>query len=78
MITEKTEYDVTMKSSGHLEVRRSDVVFKDGIEIARTYHRHVVAPGDDVSEEVQLVKDLAALWTPELIEAAKNEGEANV
>ncbi|MEP7454311.1 hypothetical protein [Phyllobacterium sp. SB3] len=71
MFEEKTEYDITVKPTGHIEVRRSDIVLRDNQEIARTYHRHVVTPGDDVSEEVEQVQNIAeAVWTTALIEAA--------
>lgn len=70
--TEMQEYDITVRASGHIEVRRSDCVCKDDVVIARTYHRHVVTPGDDVSGEVQKVQDIAnAVWTQELILAAR-------
>ena len=36
---------------GTIQVRRRDQVLKDGVEIAATYHRHVLVPGDDVSNE---------------------------
>lgn len=72
MFTEVQEYDITVKSTGHIEVRRSDCVCKDDVEIARTYHRHVVTPGDDISPEIQKVQDIAnAVWTQELILAAR-------
>jgi len=71
MFEEKQEYDITAKASGHIEVRRADIVLKDGIEIARTYHRHVVAPGDDVADQVQIVKDIAkVVQTDEVKEEA--------
>lgn len=70
--TEVQEYDVTVRPTGHIEVRRSDVVLRDGAEIARTYHRHIVTPGDDVTGEIQIVQDIAlSMWTQEMIEAAQ-------
>lgn len=69
-LSEEQTFDVTAKSSGHLEVKRTDIISRDGVEIARSLHRHVVAPGDDTTNEVQMVKDIAAaIWTPEMIEA---------
>ena len=56
-----------------IQCRRADIVLKDGVEIARGYHRHVRCPGDDVSSDCQELQDVAAaLWTPELIEEYKN------
>ena len=52
-----------------IQCRRADIVLKDGVEIARGYHRHVRSPGDDVSSDCQELQDVAAaLWTPELIQ----------
>ena len=70
--TEHSEYDITVKSTGHIEVRRSDIVCRDDTEIARTFHRHVVTPGDDITNEVEHVQNIAnAVWTEELIVAAR-------
>lgn len=53
-----------------IQCRKASIVEKDGEEIGRTYHRHVVKPGDDISEECDEVKAVAAaLWTPEVIAA---------
>jgi len=48
-------------ANGQIQVRTDTVIERDGVEISRTYHRHVVAPGDDVSGEdvsVQLVANV--------------------
>ena len=51
-----------------IQCRRADIVEKDGVEVGRTYHRHVRVPGDDVSEDCQELQAVAnALWTPEVI-----------
>jgi hypothetical protein len=53
-----------------LQCRRADIVEKDGIEVGRTYHRHVCVPGDDVSGEcAEMQAVAAALWTPEVVAA---------
>ncbi|HMF66060.1 MAG TPA: hypothetical protein VK602_00445, partial [Phyllobacterium sp.] len=62
----ESTYDVTVLSTGHLEVRRADIVLRDGVEVSRTYHRHVVTPGDDVSGEPEIVQQLAATIWPTL------------
>lgn len=71
MLEEKNIIDaVTYRDSGHIEVRVASVILRDGIEIARTYVRHVVEPGADISNEHPKVQAIAAaLWTPELIAA---------
>lgn len=69
--TESTETQIEIiPPFSILQCRRSDIVCKDDVEISRTYHRHVVAPGDDVSGECPEVQAVAAaLWTPDLIAA---------
>lgn len=53
-----------------IQCREATIVKKDGEEVGRTYHRHVVAPGDDLANECDEVKAVAgALWTPEVIAA---------
>jgi hypothetical protein len=55
---------------GQIQVRRRDQILKDGIEIAATYHRHVISPGDDLTNEDPRVVAIAeATWTPEVIAA---------
>jgi urease accessory protein UreE len=53
---------------GQIQVRRRDQILKDGIEVAATYHRHVLNPGDDLTKEDPRVIAIAeATWTPEVI-----------
>ena len=53
-----------------LQCRRADIVEKDGVEVGRQYHRHVKAPGDDMTNECAEMQAVAtALWTPEVIAA---------
>ena len=68
--TEKQEYKIEVLSNGTLQVRRTDIVLKNGVEVGRTYHRHCLMPGDDVTNEVQRVQAVAAAtWTPEVVSA---------
>ena len=46
----------------HIQIRNATVIKEDGVEISRTYHRHVIAPDDDVSNESDEVKKLVALY----------------
>ena len=41
---------------GIMQVRKAIIVERDGVEISRTFHRHVVEPDADVTEEDSLVK----------------------
>ena len=53
-----------------IQCRQANIVEKDGVEVGRTYHRHVRSPGDDVSEDCAELQAVAtALWTQEVINA---------
>lgn len=63
---------------GGIQVRRKDKVLKDGVEIAATFHRHVVNPGDDLTnEDPKVIAVAAALWTEEVIAAYQTHLEAS-
>lgn len=60
-----------------IQCRRADIVEKDGVEVGRTYHRHVRCPGEDVSEDcAELQAVAAALWTDEVVAAYQAHIEA--
>ena len=46
-LTERSENDKieVVGSYKAVQVRRADIVERDGVEIARTFHRHVLHPG---------------------------------
>ena len=69
-ITKRLEYKEEILPNQVIQIRTTTVVEEDGTELARNHHRHVVAPGDDVTGEVQEVQDIAAaLWTADIISA---------
>lgn len=35
----------------HVQVRTATVIKRDGEEISRSFHRHIVAPGDSITNE---------------------------
>jgi len=71
MYTEQVAIDkIEILEDGQIQIRKATKVFKDGIEIAKTYHRHVIEPGQDTSEEDDKVKAVTeAIWTEEVINA---------
>jgi hypothetical protein len=73
MLTSRIEIGSIEKVlSGHVQVRTDTVVERDGVEISRTYHRHVIAPGDDLTNEDADVRAVCeALHTPEVVAAYK-------
>ena len=70
-LTEKKIVDlIEVLSTGHLQIREANVIEKDGAVVAKTFHRYVLSPGDDVSDKEQRIQDIAAaVWTPEIIAA---------
>jgi len=54
----------------HIQVRTATVIKKDGVEISRSFHRHVVAPDADTSSESADVKAIAAQVHTDEIKAA--------
>ena len=61
-LTEDTIVDsIDVLPDGQIQVRRADRIFRDGVEISKSYHRHVVSPGDDLSKEDQRVAVFGAV-----------------
>ena len=62
---------------GCVQVRTCTRIIEDGKQISSTFHRHVVAPGDDYSAEDAKVQAIcAAVHTPEVIAAYQAAQEA--
>lgn len=54
----------------HIQVRTATIIERDGVEISRSFHRHVVAPGADVSGESAEVQAIAGVvHTAEVVAA---------
>ena len=69
-ITKRTELKEEVLPNQVIQVRTTTVVEQNGVELARSHHRHVVVPGDDVTSEAQEVQDIAGvLWTADVISA---------
>jgi hypothetical protein len=70
-LTEKTIIDkIEVLESNAIQVRTANIIEKDGLEISRTFHRHVVNPSNDISGEDAKVQAVAnAVWTEEIIAA---------
>jgi len=54
----------------HVQVRTATVIEEDGAELSRSYHRHVVAPGDDTSGETAEVQAICASVHTDEVKAA--------
>ena len=74
MALEKKEITGSMEVGelGAISVRTDTVITEtdDGSELSRSFHRKVLAPGDDVSGEDARVQAVAnAVWTDEVVAA---------
>ena len=83
-LSERSENDKieVVGSYKAVQVRRADIVERDGVEIARTFHRHVLQPGaldddnnlvdTDISGEDADVQAICnAVWTQSVKDAWK-------
>jgi enoyl-[acyl-carrier-protein] reductase (NADH) len=68
-LTEKIIVDkIEVIENNSIQIRIATVIEKDGAEVAKTYHRHVVAPGEDITNEDAKVQAIAnAIWTEDVI-----------
>jgi hypothetical protein len=61
---------IEVLENGCVQVRTKTAIMEDGKQISGTFHRHVVAPGDDYSAEDERVQAIcAATHTPEVVAA---------
>ena len=61
---------IEVVQNGIVQVRTKTTIMEDGKEIGSAFHRHVVAPGDDYSQEDARVQAICvAAHTPEVVEA---------
>ena len=67
----KIEVDqIEVTKLGMVQVRNRISIFENGSLISQSFHRHVVAPGQDYSQEDERVRAIcAATHTPAVIEA---------
>lgn len=64
MITKTQIVDsITVDEGNVVHVRTATVIAEDGAELSRTYHRHTLAPGDNLDEQDPRVVAIAtAVW----------------
>jgi hypothetical protein len=63
--------------NGCVQVRTATRIMEDGKQISATFHRHIVAPGDDYSAEDARVKAIcAAIHTADVVAAYKESQNA--
>lgn len=70
-LTERKEISQrTILVDGQIQVQESTIIERDGVAISRSYHRHVVVPGDNLTNEAVSVQRVAQVeHTPAVIAA---------
>ena len=71
-ITKRTEQDKieVVGKFKHIQVRTATVIEEDGVELSRSFSRHVVAPDSDSSKESADVKAMVAQFHTDAVKAA--------
>ncbi len=64
--------------SGSVQVRTATRIMENGVQISCTFHRHVVAPGDNYSAEDARVKAICAATHTADVVAAYKAAQTNV
>ena len=55
---------------GYVQVREATRIVEDGVQLSQSFHRYVVAPGDDHTELDPKVRAICeVVHTPEVIQA---------
>ena len=68
---------ITVTENGIVLYREATRISKDGDQIAQTYHRTSLTPGQDLTGQPASVVAIAtAAWTPEVIAAYQAQLEA--
>jgi hypothetical protein len=70
-LTESSKIDqIEIVADWNIQVRRCTTIERDGQFVSRTFHRWVLNPDMDISDQEQKVKDIANVaWTPEVRQA---------
>lgn len=71
-LSERTEIDKyeIVGPFRHIQCRHATVIERDGVEISRSFHRHVIAPDSDTSGEPVEVQQLASVLHTDELKAA--------
>ena len=74
----KTVDQITVTENGIVLYREATRILKDGNEIAKTYHRSSLTPGQDLTAEPANVAAICNVaWTQAVIDAYQAQVEAN-
>jgi len=68
MLTESSKIDqIEVVNDWNIQVRQATIIKRDGEFVSRTFHRWVLTPDMDISDQEQKVQDICnAAWTDEV------------
>jgi hypothetical protein len=69
---------IEVVENGCVQVRTATRIMEDGKQISATFHRHVVAPGDDYSAEDVRVQAICAATHTAAVVSAYQAAQTNV
>ena len=62
-----------------VQCREKTTIYEDGSEISSSYHRHVLHPDSDISNEPEEVQNICkVVWTDEVKEAWATKQESDM
>ena len=67
-LTERTQIDqIEIVQQWNIQIRQCTTIERDGEFVSRTFHRWVLTPDMDISDQEQKVQDICnATWTDEV------------
>lgn len=69
---------INILENGIIQIRTDTIILEDDVELSRSYHRSLLEPGVDISNQHEKIKSIAAIfWTPEIIEKRREFIERN-
>ena len=71
-LTKEVKYDKIEIVGDHkaVQCREATIVSEDGVELSRSFHRHVLHPDSDISGQPKEIKDICnTVWTDAVKEA---------
>ncbi len=78
-LTKEKSYDYEIRTQyKHIQEREKTSIMEDGVEVSSSYHRRVLTPDMDVSNESDEIKGMAnALWTDAVKKAWDDKLKSN-
>ena len=71
-ITKETKQDKieVVGDFKHIQVRTATIIKEDGVELSRSFSRHVISPDSDSSKESDKVKEMVKLFHTDEVKKA--------